>query len=178
MKEDSKALTVVLYHPQIPQNTGNIIRTCSVTNTGLILIPPLGFSMDEKSMRRAGLDYHEGVSIQIVPTLEEVISQAYNPVILSSHAKKSFFDLNSINSMNTARCNIESDKPLASCDMLIFGNETAGIGSENTLLYSKYLRKIPMIENARCLNLSNAVAICIYEMLRQKSWSNGKSTLY
>lgn len=149
----STTLRVVLFNPQIPQNTGNILRTCSVTGTKLTLIPPLGFSLSEKALRRAGLDYIQEVDVSSEDSLSDIIGNSNNPIILSSHGKLSFFE-----------------EDLTDCDTIIFGNETSGIGSENQEKYSHLLRRIPMISNKRCLNLSNSVALCLYEVYRQKGF--------
>ena len=147
-------MRVVLYKPQIPQNTGNILRTCSVTGTKLTLISPFGFSLSEKALRRAGLDYIQEIDVSTEDSLDSIISKSNNPLILSSHGEKSFYD-----------------EDLSECDTIIFGNETSGIGPENQKKYSQLLRRIPMISNRRCLNLSNSVAICLYEAYRQKGFS-------
>ncbi|MCH9630532.1 MAG: tRNA (cytidine(34)-2'-O)-methyltransferase [Chlamydiia bacterium] len=145
-------MEVILYEPQIPQNTGNIIRTCSVTNTSLTLVKPLGFSLNAKNLRRAGLDYHHGVEIQTIDDLELYLKGcSRNFYFLSSHAKKSYTDVEYTES-----------------DVLIFGSETSGLDPKFLDMYEDRFITIPMAQNSRCLNLSNSVSIVIYESLRQQ----------
>ena len=147
-------MKIILYTPQIPQNTGNIIRTCKVTNTPLILVEPLGFQMDEKSLRRAQMDYALDMDIAIVPNFDEAMKLASGPVyFLSSKTKRSFYTQSY--SMDTT---------------LVFGNENTGLPPEIMERYQDQLVRIPMIAKERCLNLSNSVAIALYEVLRQNSF--------
>ncbi len=143
-------MKIVLYQPQIPQNTGNIIRTCSVTGCSLILIPPLGFSIDDKSLKRAGLDYFEGVDVSVESSLEAVIER-YTPRIFffSSKAKKSFYSVN-----------FEKE------DVLVFGAETHGLPNFVSENHLESCLRIPMLENARCLNLATSVGIAVYQAFR------------
>ncbi|MFA6118345.1 MAG: tRNA (cytidine(34)-2'-O)-methyltransferase [Parachlamydiales bacterium] len=150
-------MKIILFQPDIPQNTGNIIRTCSLTNTDLILVKPLGFSINEKNLKRAGLDYFNKTKIEQIDDLESYLSGKKSFYFLSSKAKKLYSDVKfEINSI------------------LIFGSETSGLPEIYHEKYPDNFITIPMIENARCLNLSNSVAIVLYEALRQNSFSNLK----
>ncbi|PCI95319.1 tRNA (uridine(34)/cytosine(34)/5-carboxymethylaminomethyluridine(34)-2'-O)-methyltransferase TrmL [Candidatus Aerophobetes bacterium] len=147
-------MEVILYEPQIPQNTGNIIRTCSVTNTSLTLVKPLGFSLSEKNLRRAGLDYHHGVEIQTIDDLEVYLKNCdQNFYFLSSHAKKTY-----------------SDIEYTENDVLIFGSESFGLDPKFLRMYEDRFITIPMTQKSRCLNLSNCVSIVLYESLRQQNF--------
>lgn len=146
---------VVLYAPEIPQNTGNIARTCAATRTGLILIEPLGFSLADKYMKRAGLDYFSMVDMQVMPSFEKLM-EAY------PHARYHFASTKAPRAYTQAR--YERD------DFLVFGCETKGLPeSLLTRVYDRCVR-IPMRPDARSLNLSNAVAIVVYEALRQQGF--------
>ena len=144
---------VVLYQPEIPPNTGNIIRLCANTNSKLHLIEPLGFSIDEKSLRRAGLDYHKYTSLYSHKTIEECIEYIGQTrwFALSTKGKIQYSDL------------IFHEN-----DTFIFGPETRGL--PNKILDSNFINtilRIPMHDVSRSLNLSNAVAIVVYEAWRQ-----------
>lgn len=148
-------MQIVLFEPQIPQNTGNIIRTCKVTGSDLILIEPIGFDISEKALRRAQLDYAIGMNIQVSPSIEEVIEQAPGPIyFLSSKGEKGFY---------------EESYPTNTT--LVFGNETSGLPETIMDAYQSQLRRLPMTRGARCLNLSNAVAVATYEVLRQNEFA-------
>ena len=143
---------VVLYAPEIPQNTGNIARTCAATRTGLILIEPLGFQLADKYMKRAGLDYFSMVNIQVMPSFEALMEKYPN-------AQYHFASTKAPRAYTEARYGAD--------DFLVFGCETKGL--PESLLQRVYDRcvRIPMREGLRSLNLSNAVAIALYEALRQ-----------
>ena len=136
------AINIVLVEPEIPQNTGNIIRTCACTNAVLHLIKPLGFSMDEKHMRRAGLDYIDLVKINIYEDFAD----------FSTKSQKNHYD---------AEYN-------DGC-YLIFGKETKGLSKEILEKYPEGMVRIPMVneDRIRSLNLSNSVAVAVYEAIRQ-----------
>lgn len=146
---------VVLYAPEIPQNTGNIARTCAATRTGLILIEPLGFSLSDKYMKRAGLDYFSMVDMRVMPSFEALMEA-------HPHARYHFASTKAPRAYTEAR--YEQD------DFLVFGCETKGL--PESLLARVYDRcvRIPMRPDARSLNLSNAVAIVVYEALRQRGF--------
>lgn len=152
-------INVVLVEPEIPANTGNIIRTCACTNTVLHLIEPLGFSMDEKALKRAGLDYHDLVNIKFYKNFEEF--EAKNKegrfFLFSTKSQKNHYDVE-----------------YKENDYLIFGKETKGLSKEILESYPKNMVRIPMLneDRVRSLNLSNSVAIGIYEAVRQIGFDN------
>lgn len=152
-------LNIVLFEPEIPQNTGNIARTCAATGSNLHLIKPLGFSVQDKYLKRAGLDYWNLVNIKYYNSIEELISEAGDEKIFFSTTKESRFYTEVKYSNNC---------------YIVFGKETAGlpdyIHKENK---DKRIR-IPMINNehARSLNLANSVNIVMYEALRQLGFPN------
>lgn len=153
---------VVLYQPQIPSNTGNIARTCAGTDTVLHLIRPLGFSTDDKMLKRAGLDYWEYVNITYYDSLEEFYEK---------NAGGEFFYITKF-----------GEKQYSSFDYsntgkdyyFIFGRETTGLPKEVIEKNKETALRIPMTEHIRSLNLSNTAAILIYEALRQQSFAHLK----
>jgi tRNA (cytidine/uridine-2'-O-)-methyltransferase len=156
------SINVVLYQPQIPSNTGNIARTCAGTDTTLHLIRPLGFSTDDKMLKRAGLDYWEFVNIVYYDSLEEFYEK---------NAGGEFFYITKF-----------GQKPFTSFDYrnlnqdyyFIFGRETTGLPKEVIEKNKEVSLRIPMNDNIRSLNLSNTAAILIYEALRQQDYRNLK----
>ena len=146
---------VVLYAPEIPQNTGNIARTCAATRTGLILIEPLGFQLSDKYMKRAGLDYFSMVDMHVLPDFEALMRQYPD-------ARYHFASTKAPRAYTEAR--YEPD------DFLVFGCETRGL--PESLLKRVYDRcvRIPMRSDARSLNLANSVAVVLYEALRQQGF--------
>ena len=152
------SIHVVLYQPQIPSNTGNIARTCAGTDTALHLIRPLGFSTDDKMLKRAGLDYWEHVNISYYDSLEEFYEK---------NAGGEFFYLTKYgekphSSFNYSDLNKEY--------YFIFGRETTGLPKDVIEINKERALRIPMNENVRSLNLSNTAAILIYEALRQQNY--------
>ena len=152
------AIHVVLYQPEIPANTGNIARTCAGTDTILHLIRPLGFSTDDKMLKRAGLDYWEHVNINYYDSLEEFYekTQGGEYFYLSKFGTKphTTFDYS----------DIEKDY------YFIFGRETKGLPKEIIEKNIDRCLRIPMNDNIRSLNLSNTAAILVYEALRQQNY--------
>ena len=148
---------IVLLEPEIPQNTGNIARTCAATNSALHLIKPLGFSLDEKSLRRAGLDYWDKVTVKIYENLSDFYEQ--NKENISAGATLYF--------ASTKAAKTYVDVSYKDGDYIFFGKETKGI--DESILRENYDRtvRIPMWGELRSLNLSNSVAIILYEALRQ-----------
>lgn len=146
---------IVLYEPEIPQNTGNIARTCAATGSMLHLIKPLGFSLEDKYLKRAGLDYWKMMHYEVHENFEELL-QKY------PDAKLHFL------STKAPRC--YSEATYGPDDFLVFGRETRGL-PESLLsrVYDRCLR-IPMVPGARSLNLSNSVAIVLYEALRSQGF--------
>jgi tRNA (cytidine/uridine-2'-O-)-methyltransferase len=146
-------LKIVLFEPEIPPNTGNIIRLCANTGCSLHLIEPLGFDLDDKKLRRAGLDYREFAAVQLYPSLDSFSQQQGRPRIFAATTKGS-----------TAYHEIQYQRN----DAILFGPETRGLpASILDALGAKRTVRIPMKENSRSLNLSNAAALIIYEGLRQ-----------
>lgn len=150
-------MNIVLYQPEIPQNTGNIGRTCVVTNSTLHLIKPLGFSIKDKDVKRAGLDYWDDLDLKVYENYEEFLER--NPNI------NLWFG-------TTKAPNVYSDVKYSENDYIMFGTESRGIPEEILISQENNCIRIPMIENCRSLNLSNSVCIVLYEALRQQNFSN------
>ncbi len=152
------ALHVVLYQPEIPANTGNIARTCAATNTTLHLIRPLGFSTDDKMLKRAGLDYWEYVNVVYHDSLDE---------LFEAFQEGEFYYITKF-----------GEKPHTSFDysdrdqdvFFVFGKETTGLPKDLIASNMERCLRLPMTENVRSLNLSNTAAILIYEALRQQNY--------
>lgn len=146
------SLNVVLVEPEIPQNTGNIARTCAITGCKLHLVKPLGFSVEDKYLKRAGLDYWSLVEIKFYENLQEFFNTNSNGKFFFSttKGKKPYTDVN-----------YEKD-----C-YILFGKETAGLPKKLLVENPEKCIRIPMISEVRSLNLSNSVAIIVYEALRQ-----------
>lgn len=146
-------LNIVLVEPQIPQNTGNIARTSAVTGAGLHLVRPLGFEIDDKKLKRAGLDYWDKLDISYYDNIDDFFSKNSGDFYFCT----------------TKGRNIHSDieynpeKPV----YLIFGREDAGLPESLLVKYPEACIRIPMRNTLRSLNLSNSVAIAVYEVLRQ-----------
>lgn len=151
---------IVLYQPEIPQNTGNIIRTAMAINATLHLIKPLGFSLDEKSLKRAGMDYINDVDLEVYENVEEFFLKNKDADVyyVTRYASKphSSFDLS----------DITHDY------YFMFGKESSGIPHDLLRGHMDKLMRIPMSFNARSLNLSNSVAIVTYESCRQQNYFN------
>lgn len=148
---------IVLVEPEIPQNTGNIARTCAATGSTLHLVRPLGFDVSDKQLKRAGLDYWHLLDIKFYDSIDEVLR---------------FYDGGNFYFMSTKGKIVYSDAKFKDGDYLVFGKETHGL---NELLLEKYYDRtlrIPMIDEARSLNLSNSVALTVYEALRQNGFSD------
>ncbi|TDJ03659.1 MAG: tRNA (cytidine(34)-2'-O)-methyltransferase [Deltaproteobacteria bacterium] len=150
--------SIVLVHPDIPGNTGSIGRTCVALNIRLILIKPLGFSLDEKSLRRAGLDYWKYVNLKVFENFDQYI-QEENPQDLFFFSKT--VDQNYFQANYTKGCH------------LIFGSETKGLPKPIMEKYQSQTYSLPMYsEHIRSLNLSNAATAVAYEALRQLNFSS------
>lgn len=147
---------IVLHQPEIPQNTGNIGRTCVATNTSLHLIEPLGFRLNEKEIKRAGMDYWE--KLDVTRYIDYADFKEKHPDakvwMATTKAKKSYTEVS-----------------FGMDDFLMFGKESAGIPEEILVDNEEYCIRIPMGENIRSLNLSNSVAIVLYEALRQNNFA-------
>ncbi|MCF0115095.1 MAG: tRNA (cytidine(34)-2'-O)-methyltransferase [Erysipelotrichaceae bacterium] len=145
---------VVLYEPEIPANTGNIMRTCQASNCKLHLIQPLGFLLDEKHLKRAGMDYRNKLDFTLYDNWEDFLSKNKGSMYyITRYGKKapSAFDY----TLDTEDI------------YLIFGKESTGIPKEILSQHLDRCARLPMVADARSLNLSNCVAICVYEVLRQ-----------
>ena len=148
---------IVLVEPEIPQNTGNIVRTCAATGCKLHLVRPLGFEVDDKHLKRAGLDYWSDCEIFYYDSFDEVVAK-------SSGGKFYFF--------TTKGLNVYSDAEITVGDYLVFGKESKGLDEELLKAHRGECLRIPMIADTRSLNLSNSVAIAVYEGLRQNHFEN------
>jgi tRNA (cytidine/uridine-2'-O-)-methyltransferase len=146
-------MKVILYQPQIPQNAGNVIRTCAVTGCDLIMVKPLGFSTSDRWLKRAGLDYWEGVRVEFIDDLETYLQQASSFYFFSSKAKILYTD-----------ATYQKDS------LLIFGSETSGLPSSITERWPERCVTLPMVAGARCLNLATSVGIGVYEAWRQQGF--------
>ena len=147
---------IVLLEPEIPQNTGNIARTCAATGAALHLIRPLGFTIDDKKLKRAGLDYWDELNITYYDGLAD---------FLEKHGDKSIYFF------TTKAPHTYAEVAYPDEVFLMFGKESAGLPEELVLAHPDTAVRIPMREGLRSLNLSNSVAIAIYEVLRQQGFS-------
>ena len=147
-------INVVLVEPEIPQNTGNIARTCAATGARLHLIEPLGFKIGQKEIKRAGLDYWHLVDITTYKNYDEFLSKNHGQMFYCS----------------TKARNVYSDIKLEDDVYFIFGKETKGLDENLLKAHPDECIRIPMISEARSLNLSNSVAIIVYDALRQKNF--------
>lgn len=152
-----KNLNIVLYSPEIPQNTGNISRTCAVTGSALHIIKPIGFEISDRTLKRAGLDYWDKLEVHYYESFSDFREK--NPeaemYFFSSHATGLYTDI---------------DYPERV--FLVFGCESVGLPRELLESNSDRALRIPMIEDVRCLNLSNSVAVAAYEYFRQRGFSD------
>lgn len=144
-------LNIVLVEPEIPQNTGNIARTCAATGARLHLVGPMGFKIDDKKLKRAGLDYWNLLDITYYDNLEDFMAKN----------KGDFYFF------TTKARHVYSDISYPDGCYIFFGKETKGLPEELLLEHPDTCVRVPMVENARSLNLSNTVAIAAYEILRQ-----------
>ncbi|OKY26821.1 MULTISPECIES: tRNA (uridine(34)/cytosine(34)/5-carboxymethylaminomethyluridine(34)-2'-O)-methyltransferase TrmL [Thalassotalea] len=151
-------LDVVLFQPQIPPNTGNIIRLCANTGFNLHLIEPLGFDLDDKKLKRAGLDYHEFAAIKRHKNFADFVNTEQPQRILA---------------ITTKATNYYGDVSFSKGDYLLFGSETAGLTEEvRQQIPDEDKIRIPMIAGSRSMNLSNATSVIIYEAWRQLGFEN------
>lgn len=151
------AFHIVLVEPEIPANTGNISRTCAATGSVLHLVRPLGFSTDDRYLKRAGLDYWQYLNIEYHDSFADLKSRYPGAVFHFATTKAS---------------RTYADVSFRDGDFLVFGKETAGLPEEILEAHRDSLIRIPMGENIRSLNLSNAVAIVLFEALRQNRFFN------
>lgn len=150
-------LNIVLFEPEIPANTGNIGRTCVATNTRLHLIEPLGFRLDEKSLRRAGMDYWKDLDVTTYIDFNDFLEKNPNAKIYMATTKAP---------------NVYTDVAYEPDCYIMFGKESAGIPEEILVHHKEDSIRIPMAGEIRSLNLSNSVAIVLYEALRQNNFEN------
>ncbi len=153
-------LNIVLVEPEIPQNTGNIARTCAATGSRLHLVKPLGFEVSDKYLKRAGLDYWQYVSIFYYENLQDFFQK-------NAGARCFFF--------TTKGRKRHSDESFKDGDFLIFGKETKGLPEELLKAHPDECLRIPMLGETRSLNLSNSVAVAVYEALRQLDYKDLKT---
>ncbi|UCC56283.1 MAG: tRNA (uridine(34)/cytosine(34)/5-carboxymethylaminomethyluridine(34)-2'-O)-methyltransferase TrmL [Gammaproteobacteria bacterium] len=147
---------IALYQPEIPPNTGNIIRLCANTGSDLHLIRPLGFDLDDRKLRRAGLDYREWASVQLHNSLED-----FHAAVESAHTW----------AFSTRGTQTYSDIRFTPGDALLFGPETRGLpDAVLDALGEDAMLRLPMVDNSRSLNLSNTVAVVVYEAWRQQGF--------
>ena len=153
-------MNIILIEPEIPQNAGNIVRTCAATGCNLYMVKPLGFEVSDKHFKRAGLDYHDFANVKIVDSFEE---------IYENNKDKQFFFASTKSQKTYADVTYPED-----C-FIVFGKESFGIKESLLKQHYESCIRIPMLENRRSLNLSNSVAIIIYEALRQQSFKGLQS---
>ena len=151
------SMNIVLVEPEIPQNTGNIVRTCAATGARLHIVKPMGFEIDDKKLKRAGLDYWHFLNIRYYENLDDFFEQNQDGrfFYLSSKGTPSYTDVE-----------------FKDGDFLLFGKETKGLPEKLLIEHPERSIRIPMISDARCLNLSNSVAIVVYEALRQNNFES------
>lgn len=152
-------MNIILHEPEIPANTGNIGRTCVATGTALHLIRPLGFDISDKAVRRAGMDYWKDLELYVYEDFNDFVSKNPNARIYmaTTKAKKAYTEV------------IYEEN-----DFIMFGKESAGIPEEILIKYEDTSVRIPMMGEIRSLNLSNSVAIMLYEALRQQDFEGMK----
>lgn len=146
---------IVLVEPEIPQNTGNIVRTCAVTGSVLHLVGPLGFSIEDKYLKRAGLDYWHLLEIRFHDSFQELWEQ---------FPDKSYYFA------STKGSHCYTDVVYEADDFLVFGKETMGLPAKLLKDNWEHCIRIPMIDEARSINLSNSVAVVLFEALRQQGF--------
>ncbi len=150
-----KKINIVLHEPEIPQNTGNIARTCAATGAALHIIKPMGFTIDDKKLKRAGLDYWDKLDITYYENFADFQKknpQAYQKIyFFSTKAPRAYTEIN----------------PYPDEVYIMFGKETRGLPEDMLYANRDFCVRIPMRDSLRSLNLSNSVAIAVYEILRQ-----------
>ena len=150
---------IVLVEPEIPQNTGNIARTCAATGCKLHIVKPMGFTIDDKKLKRAGLDYWHLLGVQYYENIADFYEK--------NKGGRFFY-------ATTKALNTYADAEFTDGDFILFGKETKGLPEELLHDNKEWCIRIPMIDEARSLNLSNAVAIVAYEALRQTDFEQLK----
>lgn len=155
------AINIVLVEPEIPQNAGNIARTCAVTGGVLHMVRPLGFEVSDKYLKRAGLDYWNSVEIHYYDSIKEVMDKYYTG--------------NNFWFYSTKAKHVHSDVSYKDGDFLVFGKETKGLPEDLLAEHYQECVRIPMMGEMRSLNLSNSVCVGIYEALRQLNFKGFKT---
>ena len=150
-------MNIILHQPEIPANTGNIGRTCVASGTSLHLIKPLGFSLDEKQLRRAGMDYWKDLDVKVYENYEDFVEKNPNAKIYFATTKAK---------------HIYTEVSYDADSFIMFGKESAGIPEEILKCHPETCVRIPMCGDISSLNLSNSVAIVLYEALRQQDFKN------
>ena len=153
---EKKLLNLILYQPEIPPNTGNTIRLAANTGASLTLVEPLGFEMDDRRLRRAGLDYDEWVNVRICSTLNEALAP---------------FDEQRVFAFSTKGTRPFTDVDYQPFDALMFGPETKGLPNSIRARFGDNLLRIPMLANSRSMNMANSVSVALYEAWRQLGFS-------
>lgn len=156
------AVEIALVEPEIPQNTGNIARTCVALGIRLHLVEPLGFQIDDRSLKRAGLDYWFDLDLQVWPNLDAFMRQ-----VLTERASTGW----TVRYATTRSERRYSDSDLNGDVLLVFGSETRGLPTEMLLAHPERCLRLPMQPGNRSLNLSNAVAVLAYETVRQQGFA-------
>ena len=158
-------LNIVMVEPEIPQNTGNIARTCAAIGAKLHLVEPLGFKITDKYLKRAGLDYWDKLDIEMHSSLEKFLNK-YKP------------EENNMYFSTTKGKHCYSDVDYSNLEevFILFGKETKGLPEALLYRHPDQCVRIPMLDERRSLNLSNAVAVGVYEVLRQRNFSSLKNT--
>ena len=154
-------MNIILHQPEIPANTGNIGRTCVATGSSLHLIEPLGFRLNEKEIKRAGMDYWEKLDVTRYINFEEFKEKHPDAKIWMATTKAK---------------HVYTDVEFGPDDFIMFGKESAGIPEEILVDYEETCIRIPMLSEIRSLNLSNSVAIVLYEALRQQNFESMQMT--
>lgn len=149
------SFNIVLVEPEIPQNTGNIARTCAALGYGLHLVRPLGFSVDDRYLKRAGLDYWNDVQVKYYDSFDE---------LKGKYSEYTFYYA------TTKAANTYADVKYPEDCFIVFGKETAGLPEDLLKANKEWCIRIPMRENIRSLNLSNSVAIIAFEAMRQRGF--------
>lgn len=152
-------INIVLLEPEIPQNTGNIARTCAATGASLHLVGPMGFQIDDKKLKRAGLDYWHLLDVTYYENTQEFFQK---------HAGETFYYATT--KAPQTYCEVKYPEDV----FLVFGKETAGIDESILVKNQPWCVRIPMVDDARSLNLSNSAAIMVYEVMRQHGFSHLK----
>jgi len=153
-----KKINIILHEPEIPQNTGNIARTCAATGASLHIIKPMGFAIDDKKLKRAGLDYWDKLDITYYENFEDLCQKHPEAIgatyFFTTKAPRSYTEVS----------------PYPDNVFIMFGKETKGLPEDLLYANREYCVRIPMRDTLRSLNLSNSVAIAVYEILRQREF--------